>query len=125
MRVLIVDDDFAALRAARRALHDEETFIASDTATAIELAARHRPDAILVDIQLGNENGLEAVNSLLAASPGSAVIATSGNDRFKLDAWASGAHAWVPKRAWPKLAGIVFRVLEIHQGEQQLRRSQQ
>jgi DNA-binding response OmpR family regulator len=60
MRVLIVDDDFAALRAARRALADEETFIATDTASAVRLASRHHPDAILVDVQLGNESGLEA-----------------------------------------------------------------
>jgi DNA-binding response OmpR family regulator len=121
MRVLIVDDDFAALRAARRALSDEETFIATDTASAVELAARHHPDAILVDVQLGEENGLEAIPALLQASPRSAVLATSGNDSFKIDAWSSGAHAWVPKRDWPKLSGIVFRVLELHHGEQRQR----
>jgi DNA-binding response OmpR family regulator len=121
MRILIIDDDFAALRAARRALPDEETFIATDTASAVELAARHHPDAILVDVQLGEENGLEAISALLEASPESAVLATSGNDNFKIDAWASGAHAWVPKRDWPKLCGIVLRVLELHHGEQRQR----
>lgn len=124
MRVLIVDDDFAALKTAKRLLPDEETFIATDTASAVALAARVHPDAILVDVQLGNESGLEAIAELLAASPGSAVLATSGNDSFKLDAWERGAHAWVPKRAWPKLAGIVSRVLEMLHGEQQRARRQ-
>lgn len=124
MRVLIVDDDFSALRAARRLLLDEETFIASDTKSALELAARHLPDAILVDVQLGDESGLEAVQLLMEASPGSAVMVTSANDNFKLDAWASGAHAWIPKSDWPLLAGIVYRILELLHGEQQQCRRQ-
>lgn len=124
MRVLIVDDDFAALQAAKRALRDEETLIATDTATAVELATRHLPDAILVDVQLGSESGLDAVAVLLKASPMSAVMVTSGNDRFKLDAWASGAHAWVPKSSWPKLAATISQVLELLHGEQQQRRRQ-
>lgn len=125
MRVLIVDDDFSALRAARRALSDEETMIATDTKSAVELAARHHPDAILVDVQLGDESGLEAVQPLLAASPDSAVIVTSANDNFKVDALASGAHGWIPKRSWPKLAGIVCQVLERLHGEKQQRHRQQ
>jgi len=124
MRVLIVDDDFLSLRTARRLLVDNETFIATDTATALELARRHQPDAILIDVQLGEENGLEAVLPLLAVSPESAVIVTSGNDVFRFDASASGAHAWVPRRAWPRLAATVSRVLELLHGERQGRRQQ-
>lgn len=118
MLVLIVDDDFSALRAARRILHDEETLIATDTQSALTLARRHRPDVILVDVQLGEESGLEAVLSLLEASPSSAVAVTSGNDGFRLDASASGAHAWIPKSAWPQLPAILGRVLELLHGEQ-------
>jgi len=124
MRVLIVDDNFLALRSAKRLLVDSETFIATDTATAIEIARRHQPDAILIDVQLGEENGLEAVLPLLAASPRSAVLVTSGDDGFKIDASASGAHAWVPRRAWPQLAGILSRVLELLHEEQRERQQQ-
>ena len=118
MLVLIVDDDFGALRAARRILHEEDTLIATDTHSALELARRHRPDVILIDVLLGNENGLDAVLPLLQASPASAVAVTSGNDDFKSEASASGAHAWVPKSAWPQLAAILSQVLDLLHGEQ-------
>lgn len=117
MRILIIDDDFAALRAARRALSGAETYVATDTETAVTLARRHRPDAILVDVQLGEENGLDAIPLLTEASPASAILVTSGNPGFKPDAWSSGANAWVPKSDWPMLAGIVARVLELLRGE--------
>lgn len=122
MRILIVDDDFLALRAAKRLLSDEKTLIATDTKSALELAAKHLPDVILVDVQLGGESGLEAVQPLMRASPTSAVMVTSANDNFKRDAWASGAHAWIPKRDWPKLAGIVRQILEMIYGDRQRRR---
>lgn len=121
MLVLVVDDDFGALRAARRILSDEETLIATDTHSALELARRRRPDVILVDVQLGEENGLEAVAPLLEASPTSAIALTSGNDSFKVDASASGAHAWIPKSAWPQLPAILLQVLELLHGEQSRR----
>jgi DNA-binding response OmpR family regulator len=124
MRVLIVDDDFSALQTARRLFNEDETYIATDTESAVMLALRHRPDVILVDVQLGSESGLDAVPALIAASPGSAIVITSGNDNFKHDALASGANAWVPRRAWTKLRGIVCRVLELLHGEQQQRRQQ-
>lgn len=125
MRILIVDDDFSALRAAKLILRDEETLIASDTESAVALARRFQPDAILVDAMLGEENGIDAVLPLLEASPASAIAVTSGSDSFKLDASTSGAHAWIPKSAWPKLPAVLSQILEMHHGEQrQLRRQQ-
>lgn len=121
MRVLIVDDDFGALQTARRLLRDEETIVATDTQTALLLADRYRPDVILVDVQLGEENGLEAIEPLLIMSPDSAVLMTSGSDNFKFDASERGAHAWVPKAAWPRLPTILYRVLDLLNGERQER----
>lgn len=118
MLVLIVDDDFSALRAVRRILSDEDTLIATDTQSALALARRHRPDIILVDVQLGEENGLEAVLPLLEASPTSAIAVTSGNDAYEVSASASGAHAWIPKTAWPQLTSILSQILELLHGEQ-------
>lgn len=118
MLVLIVDDDFSALRAARRILSDEETLIATDTQSALSLARRHHPDVIIVDVQLGNENGMEAVLPLLEASPTSAIAVTSANDDYEISASASGAHAWIPKTAWPQLPAILSQVLELLHGEQ-------
>lgn len=99
MRVLVVDDEFGVLKAARAVLRGHETYIASDATTAVSVAARHCPDAIFLDIMLASESGLDAIAPLHAASPGSAIIimtAMSSVDVMRL-AYASGADAFLAK----------------------------
>lgn len=62
LRILIVDDSRHFLNAARDALeHDGITVagVASTSAEARRLARELRPDGILVDIDLGDESGLD------------------------------------------------------------------
>lgn len=109
MRVLVVDDEFGVLKAARAVLRGHETYIASDTTSAVSVAARHCPDAILLDIMLASESGLDAIAPLHAASPRSAIIimtAMASADVMRL-AYASGADAFVPKDALGSVPAVL------------------
>lgn len=109
MRILVVDDEFQVLKSARSLLRDHETYIASDSSSAIRVARRHQPDAILLDLALGGESGLEAIEPLLNASPDSAVIVMTGlasEDMMRL-AYANGADAFVPKYALGSIPAVL------------------
>ena len=60
------------------ALEDEADFqvvaSAGSAEEALSLATRHRPDLILLDLELPGASGVEAIPGLLAASPGTRVL---------------------------------------------------
>ena len=77
LRILIVDDSRHFLEAARGVLeHDGFTVVgvASTSAEALRLARDVRPDAILVDIDLGNESGLDLARDLASSDPAPVVL---------------------------------------------------
>jgi two-component system, NarL family, nitrate/nitrite response regulator NarL len=62
VRCLIVDDNAKFLEAAKNLLEREGLDVigvASTTADAIRLAVELRPDCVLVDVDLGPENGFD------------------------------------------------------------------
>lgn len=67
LRCLLVDDNDAFLEAASVLLCREGVTVvglASNTAEALRLARRLRPDVLLVDVGLGNESGFELARLL-------------------------------------------------------------
>ena len=75
MRCLLVDDNAAFLSSARMLLDRQGVTIvgtASTSAEALRLAAGLRPDVVLVDIALGEENGFDLARRL-AESDGDGV----------------------------------------------------
>ena len=67
MRCLLVDDNEAFVETARRVLDRDGvrvTGTASNIAEALLRASELRPDVILVDIMLGNENGFDLARYL-------------------------------------------------------------
>jgi DNA-binding NarL/FixJ family response regulator len=82
IRCLIVDDNRTFLDAARVLLEREGLSVlgvASTCAEALRQADALRPDAVLVDVCLGEESGLELARRLVEQDPGghAAVILTS------------------------------------------------
>ena len=70
LRYLLVDDNRHFLAAARDLLEREGGTVvgaASTSADALQLAAELRPDVILVDIDLGEENGFDLAQRLTEA----------------------------------------------------------
>jgi len=73
--VLIVDDDPAIRGMLVELLSDEgyDTFIAGDGHTAVEMATKHSPDVILMDLMLPIMDGASATR-LIKANPKTAYI---------------------------------------------------
>jgi DNA-binding NarL/FixJ family response regulator len=75
LRCLIVDDDSGFLEAARDLLECDGIAVvgvASTIAEALRLSALLRPEVTLVDIELGEENGIELARTLGDAPGGAA-----------------------------------------------------
>jgi CheY-like chemotaxis protein len=71
LRSLIVDDNAYFLQAARDLLERQGMVVVGVAATgeeALQRAAELRPDVTLVDIDLGEDNGFEVAQRLVAAS---------------------------------------------------------
>jgi DNA-binding NarL/FixJ family response regulator len=69
LRVLIVDDNRDFLAAARDVLEQDGLTVvglASNSADALLVAAEVQPDAILVDVDLGEESGIDLAQQLAA-----------------------------------------------------------
>lgn len=70
LRFLIVDDNEGFLQAARTHLERQGIQVVGTARTAAEGLLRHRelrPDVILIDIGLGNDNGFDLAREVVAA----------------------------------------------------------
>lgn len=77
LRILIVDDSRHFLDAARGVLEQggfAVVGVASTSAEALKLAAELRPDAILVDIDLGDESGLDLARAFASSDAAPVVL---------------------------------------------------
>jgi DNA-binding NarL/FixJ family response regulator len=102
-RVLVVDDHQTFSELLAMALDSQQDFecigTAASGAAAVDLAARERPDMVVMDIQLAKENGLEVTRRIRAAVPDSVVVVVSAHRDLDwvLRAARSGASAFAPK----------------------------
>ncbi|TCC44252.1 response regulator transcription factor [Kribbella capetownensis] len=120
--VLIVDDQ-ALVRAGFRMILEIEPDItvvgeAADGAEALELAARLRPDIVLMDVRMPAMDGIEATRRLLAdRTTRSRVImlTTFDTDQYVFDALRAGASGFLIKDARPEL--LVAGIRAAHSGE--------
>ena len=101
-RVLIVDDHIE-FRAAARALLEAGGFEvsgeASDAAEAERAIADGRPDVVLLDVHLPDENGFDLARRLVDRGDSPAIVMTSSHDAsdFGSRVARSGARAFIPK----------------------------
>lgn len=101
--VLVVDDhrSFGDLLAAALATVSGMRCVGTATSAAdgIELAARLRPDVVVMDIQMPRQDGLSATRQILAASPGTviAVMTAHRDPEWVSRAAQAGACGFIPK----------------------------
>jgi DNA-binding NarL/FixJ family response regulator len=83
-RILVAEDDEAFLSALATTLEADGRFSVAGRARngrqAVELAARLRPDAVVMDIEMPELDGVEATRQLLSVYPELPVVAISGTD---------------------------------------------
>jgi two-component system, NarL family, nitrate/nitrite response regulator NarP len=53
---------------------------AADGATAVELARRHQPDLVVLDLVMPGQSGLDALPAVRAAAPGAAIVLLTASD---------------------------------------------
>jgi two-component system, NarL family, nitrate/nitrite response regulator NarL len=113
LRSLIVDDSEAFLASARLLLESqgmEIVGVATNGAEALELAAALSPDLALVDVELGEEDGVALAGEFHSRSPATRVvlISTYGGDEMEALVATSAAVAFLPKS---RLSGDAVRAL--------------
>ncbi len=103
--VLLVDDHALVRRGFRRMLDDDETLEvvaeASNGAEAVKLAAKLRPQVIVMDCQLPEMSGLDATRKILQSNPETAILMLSmhSEDTLVRQALEAGARGYVLKNA--------------------------
>jgi DNA-binding NarL/FixJ family response regulator len=80
---ILIVDDHAVLRFGLRAILETQPQLAvvgeaNDSSSALALAATHQPDIVLLDLDLGKENGCDLIPCLLDAAPNTRVIVLTG-----------------------------------------------
>ena len=100
---MVVDDQLPFRSAARALLRRIKEFDlvaeAESGEQAIEFAREHRPDLVLMDINMGAVDGIEATQRIIEDAPATMVILVSTYGEADLPARArtSGASAYVNK----------------------------
>ena len=102
--VVIVDDvtdlRFVVRLALQRSGRFDVVAEADNGHDAIEVAAAHQPDLVLLDLYMPRMDGLEALPRIRAAAPGAKVVVFSGMaDIFAPAAVAAGAAGVIVKGA--------------------------
>ena len=101
-RVLVVDDHASFRRCASELLVTDGFDVvgqAEDGASALALAARLKPELVLLDIQLPDIDGFAVAERLLAGHPGLQIVLVSSRDRSSYGPLieASGAVGFISK----------------------------
>ncbi len=116
-RILIADDHRIMREGLRALLGKQDTFLvvgeAEDGRKAVELAARLRPDVVIMDLTMPGLNGIEATRQIVAANPGTKVIALSihSDRRFVRQMFEAGATGYLLKEgAFEELARAIHTV---------------
>ncbi|GIJ48480.1 DNA-binding response regulator [Virgisporangium aliadipatigenens] len=123
IKVLLVDDQ-QLVRAGFRVILETEDDIAvvaeaADGAEAVALAARERPDVVLMDVEMPRMDGLEATRRIVAGSaaggPAVLILTTFDRDDYLFAALQAGASGFLLKNGTPE--GLIDAVRILARGD--------
>lgn len=100
MKYLIVDDEPLAVLRIQKMLQQagiEKTFTAHNGKVAIEMADKHHPHVIFLDIEMPVVNGIEAAEKIKVISPESKIIFCTAYDDFAIKAFDLSASDYLLK----------------------------
>lgn len=118
--VLLADDHTIVREGFRKMLEREPDLEvvgeAQDGRQAIAMAAKLRPDVVLMDIAMPALNGLEATRRILKTIPTTKVLILSahGDDAYVKNATESGAMGFLLKQT--SVSDVCLGIREVHRG---------
>lgn len=120
IRVLVADDFPMFREGVVAALRADPAFLvvgeASDGVEAAELARRHHPDVVLLDMMMPRSGGPEAIRLIRRNAPSARVLVISATQHSDLvsAALGAGAQGYLTKFAQP--AELRQAIVEVHGG---------
>jgi two-component system nitrogen regulation response regulator GlnG len=116
--LLVIDDEPAILHFFRRAFHEPEVTVltAGSASEGLDKVAQHRPDVVILDIQLPDQSGLETFEHIRQLDPKIPVIFITGHGTTAtaIEAMRLGAYEYLLKPLeLDQLCGLVARAFEI------------
>lgn len=121
IRVLVIDDHRSILWGLERLIESSKSEMrvvgtATNCGDALKLIEKAAPDLILLDLGLGNENGLDAIPDLIAKSHARILVLTGLRDESLYDkAVLAGASGVVKKEAPAET--ILDAIRKVHSGQ--------
>ncbi len=119
IKIVLVDDHALIRQGVRNYLELEPDFVvvgeADNGQDAVDMAAQHQPDVMLVDMIMPGMNGVEVIKGVKKVSPASQVIIVTSyhEDNYVLPALRAGAQSYVLKDInLPSLKDTVYRTLK-------------
>jgi DNA-binding NarL/FixJ family response regulator len=118
IRVLIADDEHMVREGFRLLLETQPDIRvvgeAASGAAAIDAAATHRPDVVLMDIRMPGMDGLQATRAILSRMsqpPRIVMLTTFDFDEYVYDAIKAGASGFLLKESPPEKLAEAVRVV--------------
>ena len=109
LRILVVDDHPLFQEALRELINREPGWQvcgkATDATEALQLVDETRPDLVIVDISLGDTNGIDLIKQITAKNPDLPILVVSMHDEslYSERAIRAGAMGYVTKHEPPKV----------------------
>jgi DNA-binding NarL/FixJ family response regulator len=111
MKIMIVDDHIGMRKMLRSLVSTEDSEVreCEDGNEAVALYELFQPDLVLMDVLLGNSDGLEATRQITTAHPEARVLILTDHESARLEKAASeaGACAFLSKDRMLELPGLV------------------
>lgn len=120
MNIIIVDDDFLVANSLKTILEAMENVhvlgIGSDGSDAVALYRRHKPDVVLMDIQMKHMSGLDASREILAMDANAKILllTTFSDDEYIIKALKIGAKGYLLKQDYQN---ILPALKAVHSGQ--------
>jgi DNA-binding NarL/FixJ family response regulator len=121
IRVFLIDDHRSVLWGLEKLIESDTPGMrvvgsATSSSEALKAVKELAPDVIILDIDLGTENGVQAIPDLLAACKAKILILTGVRDEaVHNSAILAGARGVVPKEARADI--ILAAIAKVHQGQ--------
>ncbi len=121
IRVLLMDDHGIVREGLRQVLLADGDFDvvgeAANGVQALDIAARERPDVVLLDLTMPGDSGLVVAQKLRQEVPNSRVLILSVHDdaEYVLESVRAGAHGYLRKDTTP--ADLRAAIRAVHSGD--------